>query len=527
MPGTFEPAPSPGARRVATYARVSSDDQAERGTIATQVDLLEERIAVTTGISIVGRFSDDGVSGTIPLAERPDGRRLMALAADGAIDELWVYKVDRLGRDAVDLLRLRRILCGLGVRIVSMVEGEQQGLPYDIQAVVASYAREEFLRRSADGIERAAREGRYPGGIRTYGYQIQGEKGKARPVPDERLVSGDRTAAGVVRHIYRRVALDHWSCRQVADELNDLGIPTLYAREERGVRGRRTTGRWGDGRIRNMLVNPTYKGVLTFGKRSKRPRALITAPVEPLVSEELWQAAQGVLASHRIAARNTDRVYLLRGLMTCRHCGQRLVGSTNNDTTYYRCGGKRRGRGTLGGRCFGRDVKGDAIEQLVWADVERWLREPGDILDELDGRSERQEAEARRTEQRAAVTTAMAKLDGDMSRLVVLAINGSLTEAELRTHRAQIADERAVLQARLDTLEPVSEPAPIGEDSPRTAAVPARHRADGRGTLGDRKPARHRHRGRHDHPAEQAQAHHRAGLISVPRGSSPDSHGQA
>jgi site-specific DNA recombinase len=148
-------------RRVATYARVSSGDQAERGTIATQVDELERRVRYTDGIAIVGRFVDDGVSGTIPVAERPDGRRLMALAARGAIDEVWVYKVDRLGRDAIDLLSLRRRLETLGVRLVSLVEGEQAALPFDLQAVVADYARVEFLRRSADGMARAAREGRY------------------------------------------------------------------------------------------------------------------------------------------------------------------------------------------------------------------------------------------------------------------------------------------------------------------------------------------------------------------------------
>jgi len=138
MPTAFEPAPSPLARRVATYARVSSEDQADRGTIATQIDLLERRIAQTPDMDVVGRFVDDGVSGTIPLALRPGGRGLMTLAGARAIDEVWVYKVDRLGRDAVDLLGVRRQLDALTVRIISLVEGEQHGLPYDLQAVVAS-----------------------------------------------------------------------------------------------------------------------------------------------------------------------------------------------------------------------------------------------------------------------------------------------------------------------------------------------------------------------------------------------------
>jgi len=83
-------------RRIVTYARVSSDDQAERGTIATQTGVLEQRIAITPDIEVVGRFLDDGVSGTIPIAERPQGRRMLAVTLAGGIDEVWVYKVGQL-----------------------------------------------------------------------------------------------------------------------------------------------------------------------------------------------------------------------------------------------------------------------------------------------------------------------------------------------------------------------------------------------------------------------------------------------
>ena len=58
------------------------------------------------------------MSGTIPIAERPDGRRLLADAAAGRFEEIWVYKVDRLGRDAVDLLVVRRRLDALGIALV-------------------------------------------------------------------------------------------------------------------------------------------------------------------------------------------------------------------------------------------------------------------------------------------------------------------------------------------------------------------------------------------------------------------------
>ena len=165
-----------GVRRVATYERVSSEDQRERETIKTQTDEIARRLATQPGVELVGRYVDDGVSGSIPIAERPDGRRLLEDAVAGRFEELWVYKVDRLGRDAVDLLVVRRRLDALGVALVSVVEGQPELLGYDVQAVVADHYRREFARRSADGMNRAAREGRYCGGIVALGYRVEGRE---------------------------------------------------------------------------------------------------------------------------------------------------------------------------------------------------------------------------------------------------------------------------------------------------------------------------------------------------------------
>ena len=76
-----------------------------------------------------------------------------------------MYNVKRLGRDAIDLMLLSRQLERLGIKLVSLQEGEQTGLGYDMQAIVADHDRRQFLKLSADGMNRAAREGRYCGGI--------------------------------------------------------------------------------------------------------------------------------------------------------------------------------------------------------------------------------------------------------------------------------------------------------------------------------------------------------------------------
>lgn len=454
MTMTMQRESNPTLRRVATYERVSSDDQAERGTIRTQTDLLDARLATMSDIEIAGRFSDDGVSGTIPLAERPAGRRLMALAADGDIDEVLVYKLDRLGRDAIDLLGVRRRLETLGVRLVSVVEGEQYALAYDLQAVIADYARVEFLKRSADGLDRAAREGRYMGGITPYGYRVEGEKGKARLVPDERIVWGDWSAADVIRRMYQTVALEDRSCQHVADEFNALGVPTHYARDGRGIRGRKTQGIWHDGRIRNMLVEPIYRGEQIFGKRSKKKRQTISAAVEPLVSPELWQAAQDALERHRIIPRNSPRVYLLRGVLACTLCGLKFVGSQHKGTGWYRCGGQTRSRGPREGRCPSRGIKDVLIEPVVWQDIERFLRHPGELLDDLDPAAERADASRKRMAELDVIDAQLAEFDEQRVRAQRLAVRGSLTDSELDTELTRIEADRAAVARHRASLEP-------------------------------------------------------------------------
>ena len=446
-------------RRVATYGRVSSEDQRERATIKTQTDELARALARDPGAELIGRYLDDGVSGTIPLAERPDGGRLMRDAAAGRFDELHVYKFDRLGRDAVDLLVVRRRFIELGIRVISIVEGEPDLLGYDVQAVVAYHARRDFLRRSADGMSRAAREGRYTGGIVPLGYRVQGSREQARLEPDPSLLWSDQSAADVVRWIYERLGLDRWSCRRIADELHARGVPTHYARDGRGLRGARTQGVWRSGRIRNLVVNPVYRGELCYGRRTTKPspgREVIAAPVEALVSPVLWHAAQDALAANRTIPKNTRRRYLLRGVIRCGIDGLAYCGTQGRgEVGWYRCTGQLVERGPLPGRCWGQSIRTDAIEPQIWADIERWLRDPGDVLEELDGRGERDAAGAVAVAESITLGRALDALEGQRKQALALSIRGRLDDAELDAELDRIAAEKTELGRRMAALEPV------------------------------------------------------------------------
>jgi len=439
-----------GTRRVATYERVSSDDQRERETIKTQTEALARRLGIEDGIELVARYADDGVSGMKSLTDRPGGAQLLRDAAAHRFDELWVYRTDRLARNLSDMAATGRRLEQLGIAIMSVVEGRLEPFMFDLMAVLAQNEHRTLRRRSGDGINRVARAGAYPGGVVAYGLRLEGEHPK-RLVPDETPVWGDLSPAGLVRRIYRALALEGRSCRSIAAEFNQLGIPTHGALPARGMRGTRTQRLWRPGHLRNMVVNPIYMGVLQFGRRTTpetQGREVITGSIEPLVPEELWQAAQETLAANRLVAKNVNHDYLLRSVMRCGDCGLTYCGSQGRPGVgWYRCNGQLVERGPIAGRCHNPSVRTDQIEPIVWADIEAFLRDPGPLLAELQGKSGGQAA----TNEAESLTLrrAVERLEQRRLAAIDLGVDGLIPKEELRE---RLAAERAELERRLAAL---------------------------------------------------------------------------
>lgn len=447
---------------IATYERVSSEDQRERQTIKTQTQELARRLEYEPGVELVERYVDDGISGKVPMAERPAGRRLLQDAARGRFEEVWVYKIDRLGRDDVDPLIVWRDLEHLGVKVHSVTEGVSSPFEYHIRVAMAAEERRTFLARSAAGIERAAREGRYCGGVRSYGYMIVG----SRPVPSDAVIWGDWTAVDVVVWIYERLALDGWSCTRVAEDLNRKGVPTHSRSEGGGVRGKRTRGVWTAGRIRNLVIQPIYRGELQYGRRAKKPREVISARAEPLVSQELWDAAQETLKKNRLMAKNTDRVYLLRGIARCDLCGKKYSGSwTKRDGVRYRCNGCTMFRQLQAEKCPARSFRGSDLEPVIWADIERWLRNPGEILEELAAEQTGPSAAAICEAERTTLEAALAQRRAEKDRLLDAYQAGAVPLPELKPRMEAVDGQVRALELQLEELQAEApRPEPVDED---------------------------------------------------------------
>ena len=183
-------------KNVAIYCRVSSDDQKERETIENQVEILESYVEIRENLKIIKKYLDDGISGTIPFEERPEGKELLKDSTSGLFNTVLVYRVDRFGRDTLTGLSTIEKLRNNNIEILSVTE------PFDLNTPTGRYQfinylnmaeleRNNILDRMFIGATRAAKKGQWLGGITPYGYRVE-----------NKYLVVDEEEAKVVKKIY-------------------------------------------------------------------------------------------------------------------------------------------------------------------------------------------------------------------------------------------------------------------------------------------------------------------------------------
>lgn len=150
------------------YCRVSTDRQVA-GTSLEDQKRRVEAVANYHGAKMTAVFVEEGVSGSIPLGQRPEGFKLMAGAKRG--DTVVVSKLDRAFRNTIDALGVIERLRARGVQIImadiSVEPLTQDGvgrLFFTIMASVAEFERERIAERVRAGKRRVAEKGGYMGG---------------------------------------------------------------------------------------------------------------------------------------------------------------------------------------------------------------------------------------------------------------------------------------------------------------------------------------------------------------------------
>ena len=372
--------------RAAIYARVSSETQASRGTIGSQLALLEAKVA-EVGDDLVARFVDNGHSGT--RLDRPGLDALRDGAQEGIFERVWVLTADRLARNFAYQMLVLDELGRLGVEVSftdspPIADDPQARLLVQVQGVIAEYERAKMAERQRRGKLYKVRSGEAIFTKVPYGYRRvpRGEEGAARYEIFE-------PEAVVVRRIFDDYVAGGLSVRQLIRGLRADGISS-------------PTGRplWPVSTLGGMLRNSSYMGKAYWYRRESVPSARptgrptrqvarpreqwIEVAVPAIVSADTFEAAQ------RIACRNIafsarrapgDR-WLLRGLVLCGQCRikcacSRKANSRGAYNHYYCCAYQN--ELTAGGperRCRGRNIRADELDAFVFGQIREAMLRP-------------------------------------------------------------------------------------------------------------------------------------------------------
>lgn len=166
---------------VYSYTRVSTQTQADEGESLGAQQRRVEGYAQMIDLVVDHHFVERGVSGSVPLASRPEGAELLALVKSG--DTIITPKLDRMFRSSLDALDVLGKLKARGVSL-HMIDlgGDVTGngiskLVFTILSAVAEAERDRIRERIADVKKDQKQRGRYLGGKVPFGYDVgpQGE----------------------------------------------------------------------------------------------------------------------------------------------------------------------------------------------------------------------------------------------------------------------------------------------------------------------------------------------------------------
>ncbi len=421
-----------GSMRVATYTRISTDEEHQPFSLEAQAQRLGSYIESQDSWQLAHRFTDQMSGSTL---ERPGLEAALALARAKRYDMLLVYRVDRLSRSVRGLAQVLEELDHAGVSFRSATEPFDTGtaagrMMVQMLGVFAEFERATLIDRVIAGMERKAARGEWLGGQAPYGYRLNRETALLEP---------NETEAPVARLIFDLYTKKRLGARGVANYLSNHGYRS------------RPGQLWSHVSVLNVLRNPAYVGKIAFRD------VQYDAPHAALIEPDVFAKAQRLLRQRGEDAstrRSNTTEFLLSGLVVCAACGRRYVGTAahgrNTRYRYYTCFSRNR-HGKQG--CRSDVLRADLLDQAVlesllatYADtevvsaaIERWR-----------SRAAEQEPDSASQERRL-----QAEISGTQSaveRYYLAFENGRLTESRFGSRVDALERRLTQLRAKLHEL---------------------------------------------------------------------------
>ena len=280
-------------KRVAAYARVSTEQDAQQNSYEAQIEYYTGYIKSKSEWEFVDVYSDEGISGT-SYKKRDGFLKMVDDAKAGKIDLILTKSISRFARNTVDSLTITRELKSCGVEVYFEKENISSMDPRAelIFTIMSSIAQEESRSISENvrwGKQRSMEAGKVYMPYHSFlGYE-KGPDGYPKIVEEE---------AVIIRDIFRRYTGGE-SLNAIADYLNAQEIPTPKRK-----------GAWTSGSIRRILTNEKYKGDARLQKtyvvdfltkqvkvnRGERKQWYVHDSHDAIVTPETFELAQKELA---------------------------------------------------------------------------------------------------------------------------------------------------------------------------------------------------------------------------------------
>ena len=230
-------------KRVAAYARVSTDQDAQQSSYEAQITYYTDYINSKPEWTFVSIYSDEGISGT-SFKKRDGFNRMVEDAMNGKIDLILTKSISRFARNTVDSLSVTRKLKAKGVEVFFEKENISSMDPQAelIFTIMSSVAQEES-RSISENVRWGKRRSMEAGNVSIpyssfLGYE-KGPDGLPQIVPEE---------AELVRYIFR-LYLEGNTFKAIADRLTSEGYKTP-----------RNAQCWHPKTVSSILTNEKYKG---------------------------------------------------------------------------------------------------------------------------------------------------------------------------------------------------------------------------------------------------------------------------
>ncbi|HEV3321489.1 MAG TPA: recombinase family protein [Solirubrobacteraceae bacterium] len=418
--------------RVATYSRISTDEERQPNSLEAQRVRLEAFVESQPEWRIERRYEDQ-FTGTV--IDRPALTRLLRDAKLDRFDVLLVYRVDRLARSIRGLAQVIDELDQAGVIFRSATEPFDTGTPagrmmVQMLGVFAEFERALIVERITAGLERKAARGGWCGGRRPYGLDI---------APDRDHLQRNPTEAPLIPVIFDRYVNGQEGSSMLAKWLNESGYRTKNGRP------------WSATSVLTVLRNRSYLGEIYY-RGSWYP-----APHEPLIPTELFDRAQAILTKRgedRSQRRTNASDYLLTGRVRCGRCGQAYIGTAahgrNGRYTYYTCFTRMR-YGTK--HCANDRLPAERLEQAVTRRLWKVL-EDGDLINSAIEQTYARLTERtdEQTSEHAAVQRKLTETRAAMDRYFRAFENATMPEDTCAPRLAALSEQAKALEGRAAEL---------------------------------------------------------------------------